>query len=143
MTGTYTALATGPEHVCGILEDGRVECSESKEGFFGPGRATPPEGKFVSITAANHYTCGVRDSGEPECWGEDPNLPKIPEFGNFKQIVAHDTTVCALSREGSVECWGVFTQHPAPSSTTFESIDLSRDYACGILIDGRISCWYP
>ena len=33
------------------------------------GRATPPEGSFVSVSAGYEYTCGVRSDGSLACWG--------------------------------------------------------------------------
>ena len=109
MTGTYMALSSGYEHICGILQDGRVECSESAEGVFGPGRANPPVGRFISISAAKDNTCGVRGDGKLDCWGWYPFLQNIPEFGNFVQVVSTGSIACALSLDGSVECWGAST----------------------------------
>ena len=143
MTGTYMALSSGIEHICGILQDGRVECSEAAEGFHGPGRADPPDGRFISISAAKDNTCGVRDDGKLECWGWYPFLQKIPESGNFVQVVSNNSKACALTLDGAVECWGAFPSPPVGKS--FESISLAHaftlDLACGVLRDGRISCW--
>ena len=140
MTGTYMALSSGYEHICGILQDGRVECSESAEGFFGPGRANPPDGRFISISAGDEHTCGVRDDGKLKCWGWYPFLQNIPESGNFVQVVSTGSIACALSLDGSVECWGASTP---PAEKSFESISLAVGLACGVLRDGRISCWRP
>ena len=140
MTGKYTVLAAGEQHVCGILENGRIECSESGAGFHGPGRATPPEGEFIFISAAQGHTCGVRKEGNLECWGAYPFFQDVPEAGNFAQVVSTGTKACALSQDGSVECWGS-TQSPAGKS--FRSISLGQNIACGVLNDGQVSCWRP
>ena len=140
MAGTYMALSADTEHICGILQDGRVECSESAEGFWGPGRADPPDGRFISISAANYHTCGVREDGKLECWGAYPFIRNIPESGNFVQVVSTAKKACALSLDGSVECWGASA---SPAEKSFESISLAVDFACGVLRDGRILCWRP
>ena len=143
MTGKYTALSFGQEHICGILEDGRVECSGSEQGIFGEGKTTPPEGRFISISAAWNHTCGVRESGELECWGENPFLrnllPNLPDSGNLKQIVTTDSHACWLSSEGSVECRGGTAN--SPLAKPFESISFIGSLGCGVLRDGRILCW--
>ena len=140
MTGTYVALSSGSEHICGILQDGRVECSESAEGVFGRSRANPPDGRFISISADEEHTCGVRDDGKLECWGWYPFLQNIPESGNFVQVVSAGSKACALSLDGSVECWGPSTS-PVDKDKSFESISLAHGVACGVLRDGRILCW--
>ena len=141
MTGTYMALSYGTEHICGILQDGGVECSESAKGLHGPGRVDPPDGRFISISAAKDYTCGVRGDGKVECWGWIPFLQNTPESGNFVQVVSNNSKACALTLDGAVECWGALASPPVDKS--FESISLAFDSACGVLKDGRISCWRP
>ena len=141
MTGTYIALSSGWEHICGIQQDGRVECSESAESVLGPTRANPPDGRFISISADDHHTCGVRDDGKLECWGWYQHIRNIPESGNFVQVVSSVLDACALSLDGSVVCWeGSLTSSVDKS---FESISLVYRLACGVLRDGRISCWRP
>ena len=44
--------------------DGSVECW----GYDGDGQATPPGGEFVSVSAGDFHTCGVRTDGSVECW---------------------------------------------------------------------------
>ena len=105
---------------------GRVECSESAEGFSGPGRANPPDGRFISISADDEHTCGVRDDGKLECWGWYPFLQNIPESGNFVQVVSTGSIACALSLDGSVECWGASTP---PAEKSSESISLAVGFS--------------
>ena len=33
------------------------------------GQATPPAGSFVSVSAGQDHTCGVRSDGSVACWG--------------------------------------------------------------------------
>ena len=67
MDVTFTSLAAGDEHTCGILDNGLVKCW----GADGYGQSTPPKNmKFTSLTAGDYFTCGIRAGDRIEvCWG--------------------------------------------------------------------------
>ena len=46
------------------------DSEESGVFYAGSGRASPPVGVFVDVSASGLRTCGVRDRGEIECWGD-------------------------------------------------------------------------
>ena len=57
-----------------MRSDGSVACWGSDEN----GQATPPAGSFVSVSAGNLHTCGVRSDGSVACWGSDENGQATP-----------------------------------------------------------------
>ena len=48
-----------------VTTDGFVACW----GYNRDGQASPPAGKFVTVSAGNHHTCGVKTDGTITCWG--------------------------------------------------------------------------
>ena len=67
------SVVVGCCRIGGILRDtpGRGgECWGSDE--FG--KASPPRGEFIELAASVNFTCGLRPSGEVECWGGDDAL---------------------------------------------------------------------
>lgn len=111
----------------------------------GPGRATPPQGSFVDITATDYFTCGVRDTGSLECWGQ--NLPKGIPDGQFLQIAAasppsEQSHACALRVDNAIVCWGQnkFGQNDPPDGE-FTHVSVGALTSCGIRPDGSVSCW--
>ncbi len=63
---TFTALAVGDQHSCGLRGDGSALCW----GNNGYGQATVPAGAtFTALVAGDYHTCGLRDDGSALCWG--------------------------------------------------------------------------
>ena len=65
---------------------------------------------FASVSAGWNYTCGVRDDGSVECWGNDyyvwVNGRATPPAGEFASVSAGGSHTCGVRRNGSVACWG-------------------------------------
>jgi hypothetical protein len=47
--------------------DGTIACW----GDNAAGRATPPHGSFVSVSAGYVFACGLRSDGSVTCWGDN------------------------------------------------------------------------
>ena len=45
-------------------------------------QATPPQGRFASISAGLQHTCGVREDGSLACWGWDGLGQASPPYGD-------------------------------------------------------------
>ena len=93
----------------------------------GYGRADPPEGTFVDLSAGAFRTCGVRTSGEIECWGDDYDNPS-PSCRHVRP------------RRGEVECLGDY-----PPAGRFVKVDIwemhSAGNACAVAADASVQCW--
>ena len=77
---TFTVLAGGWRHTCGLTPDGTAYCwGEGLEGQLGDGAnlrrevPVPVLGglKFQSITTGLYHTCGLATDGLAYCWGEN------------------------------------------------------------------------
>ena len=66
-TGTYVAMSSFGEHVCGLTSDGIVECDGSAD----LGQLDTPEQDFTSIAAGGSHTCGITQLKAVVCWGND------------------------------------------------------------------------
>ena len=136
------------------LVGGACSGSEPIEPYFdgyysGVGRATPPDGVFVDVSASALRTCGVRDSGVIECWGEHKSDP--PEGVRFTAVSLSDAAMhgndfaCGLVGDGSLSCWGDMwgvldgTGLLDPPDGVF--VEVSAPAACALRHDGEVVCW--
>jgi len=68
----YVDFEFNNSRFCGLLEDGKVECTSEFNGFST--RLEPdPDLSFSQIQGGNYYTCGITIDGTVECWGDEPN----------------------------------------------------------------------
>ena len=97
---------------------------------------------FVSVGAGSRHTCGVRDTGEVECWGNDTAGQSTPPAGNFFSVSAGGSHTCGVRDTGEVECWGYSAYGPrgAPRGT-FVSFSAGADHTCGVRDTGEVECW--
>jgi alpha-tubulin suppressor-like RCC1 family protein len=128
---TFTSLATGYDHTCGLTAAGKAYCwGENGDGQLGDGTTTnrfeavAVQGglTFTQISAGWTHTCGIAD--QVYCWGSDTlgALGNDPTIANsttpvaidadfvigqiFKEVYAGSASTCALSTTGSRYCWG-------------------------------------
>jgi alpha-tubulin suppressor-like RCC1 family protein len=124
---TYTAIAAGDAHTCGI-SGGQVFCwGRNDNGQLGIGttdvnphdnpQAVSSSQTFVAVTAGGDHTCALNASGEAFCWGRDQWLesagtgfpvlaPKAVGGPAFARISAGRFHTCAMTAVGAVSCWG-------------------------------------
>ncbi len=124
--------------------------------YPGYGRADPPEGTFVDLSASAFRTCGVRTGGEIECWGDDYGEPPA---GRFVKVdvweISGAGNGCAVAVDASVQCWsrfrsghnlGVFGhdndfgQDHAPAGS-FVDVSVAERFSCGLRTGGEVVCW--
>jgi len=129
-------ISVGYGHACGIRPDGTLLCWGSNT----QGQADAPEGTFVQVETGYSQTCGLRTDGTAQCWGylKKPGKGGAPAIG-FK-IVNGKQITCWAGAGGCSTGKPTFKKGP-PADTTFVTISLTADHACGIKPDGTLACW--
>ena len=125
---TFSSLAVGNQHVCGVSTSGSAYCwGSTPNGAFGDGTVgkhltptpTAPGMTFGSIVAGSDFTCALTIAGAAYCWGLGPtgqlgdggdtnSTRPVPVAGglSFRSLAAGGQTVCGLTTEGKAYCWG-------------------------------------
>ena len=138
LSGTFTSVAVGRGHACGLRTEGTVVC-------WGPNwwrEVYAPDGLFKAVAAGVGFSCGLRTEGTITCWGSD-EIIKSPE-GVFTSVSASadGTHSCGLRADGTVTCWGWGwdgeTQAP---EGVFIAVTAGKRHSCGLRSDGMITCW--
>ena len=136
--GSFTQVAAGRDHSCGLRSDGSVVCW----GYNNHGQATPPSGSFTQVAAGRDHSCGVRSDGSVVCWGADYDGQATPPSGSFTQIAAGSSHSCGVRSDGWVVCWGYNLNRQArPPSGSFTQIAAGGQQSCGIRPSGSVDCW--
>ena len=138
--GTVVQISAGSTHTCAVLDTGAVRCwGSSSYGELGYGNTdtigdneAPASagdvdvgGTVVKISAGNHRTCALLDTGTVRCWGwglfgalgygntnnigddESPaSAGDVPVGGTVVQMFGGDNHTCVLLDTGAVRCWG-------------------------------------
>jgi alpha-tubulin suppressor-like RCC1 family protein len=125
---SFTALAAGRFHTCGISDTGEAYCWGLNDfGQLGDGttanRSLPTrvDGAltFTAIAAGINHSCGLTSGGQVYCWGRNASgevgdgtrtqrLSPVAVSGGltFSSIDAGDTSMCGLLVSGAAYCWG-------------------------------------
>ncbi len=156
--GSFVSVSAGLGYSCGLREQGGVECWEWSGGslpeqWWGlewaywsddPVEVTPPAGVFTMVSAGWGNACGLRRSGELECWGPNRSEVVSPPAGVFKEVSVGLEHACATRLDSSVTCWGsAGWRHPAilPPESLFTDFVLGDNFACGIRENSSVECW--
>ena len=135
---SFTTIAAGDSHTCGLRSDGTVVCW----GQNGQGQADPVEGKYIALAAGGQHTCTIGADQTITCWGANWAEETKPSEGLFSSVTASWTHSCALHTNGAVACWG-FNESgqinkPVGTFTALASGDL---HSCGLRTNGAVKCW--
>jgi alpha-tubulin suppressor-like RCC1 family protein len=131
---SFTALATGGNHSCGITaagvawcwgrnERGELGTSQGQDEPFGLRDPVQVEGGvvFTALTAGEEHTCGLTASGAAYCWGKNDwgQLGRVTDFMQptstagpvdgglaFVQVSARADQTCGVTGAGAAYCWG-------------------------------------
>ena len=112
---------------------------------------------FRSVSGGSGHTCGIREDGLVECWG-DRSLDITTELADvrFRALSAEASYTCGIvdggDDDGKVRCWG--SSPPNMDATDrpenlreirFRAVNTGAAHACGIrdggIDDGKVACW--
>lgn len=147
---SFTQVAVGLAHLCGLSTDGSVDCrtQPSAVRYDAPDDLPP----LVAITAGHQHTCGVDEQGDVICWGglnyfNEQDVPAIDQpVVSLSAGVSHTCAVDATSR---VWCWGLNNndQLDVPGNglgmdgSGFLKVAANNNTSCGLTTTGNIDCW--
>ncbi|RDV37887.1 hypothetical protein DV096_12315 [Bradymonadaceae bacterium TMQ3] len=127
---TWTQVATGAEHSCGILDDGTLWCwGNNGSGRLGDGSSTQRsqptrvagDGVWTQVSAGGQHTCGIKEDRSLWCWGRNNEKQVDPTSGsalnyanphqvgtdtNWVSVAAGAEHTCALTGANELYCWG-------------------------------------
>lgn len=125
-TTSFTALAIGTRHACGLTGDGDLVCwGDNSVGQLDPNASSTPgtlldpvpvnagPPSMTQISAGHDETCAVGEKGEAHCWGVDENggLGSINLGNNWSSVVVGERLANGIAETcgvqgGHVQCWG-------------------------------------
>ncbi|MFC7531512.1 RCC1 domain-containing protein [Actinoplanes sp. GCM10030250] len=130
---TFSRLAAGGDHTCGLTGDGRAYCwGRGDHGRLGinnsvvyrwsPVAVDAPAGvTFSELAAGGGHTCGQGNDTVTYCWGEGesgalgdggaanrlrPTAVGAPDGVTFTELAAGGDHTCALGDDTKAYCWG-------------------------------------
>ena len=120
------------------------------------GQASPPKGEtFKAISSGPLFTCALRQSGTPLCWGEGYETP-LPEHTAYESITDERFTDIASGLRPTpapcaptaLPCVGIPRTTPTPhgrllppEGARFNTITAGVNHTCGLRADGSAACW--
>ena len=180
-----TLSASDNESTCGVTTSGTAYCwGKNGSGELGAATtqicdsmacSTTPIAvagglAFVTISAAQQYTCGVTSGGDAYCWGDNsfgqlgngtmaPSTMPVPVRGglSFAAVSAGYSNACGVTTSGAAYCWGdnsvgqLGTGTTTGSATpvavaggmTFTAVTtgFGNIHTCGVTPSGAAYCW--
>ena len=117
-----------------------------------------PAAGFTAVSIGRFHACGLRTSGEIECWGDgeieysDGRID--PPAGRFIAVSAGEYHTCAIRENGEIACWGlnkrfnwesnaydVYGGQTDPPAGRFIAVSGGPTHTCAIRENGEIACW--
>lgn len=123
-------------------EDGYMDEEEDEEGRRQTGRPV----KFIQISAAQTYTCGIRLSDQAiECWGESrrSSYPVRELPGPFRQVSAGRMGVCGVYQSNdSLVCVGKLADVEGfNGGKEWDQVSVGDFSMCAVSMDSELTCW--
>jgi alpha-tubulin suppressor-like RCC1 family protein len=138
---TFTALAAGSAHTCGLTVDGGIHCwGDNSYGQLGtgttarshvPSRVASPAGvAFIELAAGDYHTCALTSAGAAYCWGSQ---------------LAGELGIGAAVPDQCAAVGNVLPCSTRPVAVagahTWIRITAGHLFTCGIAVDEGALCW--
>jgi len=67
----------------------------------------PPATAVTKVSGGEWHTCGLRNDGVIDCWGDDDGKGRTykPD-GTFQAVSSASWHNCAIKTDGTLYCWG-------------------------------------
>ena len=138
------ALAVGLLSACADDEGGDGMLTTQQPAVTGtPTLAKPlPEAEFISVSAGEDHTCGVKGDGTVVCWGDNDYDQADPPAGKFTSVSSGEYYSCGVKTDGYVVCWGAnWNDQADPPAGEFVSVSAGDSHTCGVRAEGAVACW--
>jgi alpha-tubulin suppressor-like RCC1 family protein len=137
--GPYLDVDAGNTAVCAIRQDRTLRCW----GMNDLGQASPPKGRFKTVSMGDVHGCGIRINGRLSCWGGTLGRPTNEKnLGTFLKVLAADGHTCALRTDHKFKCWGSdLSEALTAPNGKFKTGDARSERSCGIRMNGEMECW--
>jgi hypothetical protein len=108
--------------------------------------AAPTAGAFGSVSSFSDddVICALDSMSVPHCWSAITSIEANPSA--VLQVAVGRNYACAISQADQLaSCWQTAVTDPLPvlepPQTPFTIVGTGYFHACGILVDGTLSCW--
>ena len=95
---------------------------------------------FISVSAGQFHTCGLKTDRSVVCWGSGPSSP-VGTFDSISTATGGNSYSCGVTTDGSVMCWGTIESEFTLSVGSYTSVSAGGEHECGVKTDGSVECW--
>jgi len=103
-TTGFAKLSPGTGHVCGLKDNGGIECWGDDS--HGQVSGAPADLGYTEIASGDHHACALDGNGFAHCWGDDSAGQSTVAGGQFIILGAGWHHTCGMRDNGLVACWG-------------------------------------
>lgn len=145
--GSFVALHTSGDLVCGIRSDGTVEC------FGEPNIQNTleyvPKVPVINLGLSRSVICGIDTTGATFCdWEKDGWTDMTPPPDPLVEIAVGYDFACGIKQaDSSILCWGsagvdcdAVGQLESPAGQ-YIAISSRNDFSCAVDTQGQLHCW--
>ncbi|KAK7839660.1 serine/threonine-protein kinase-like protein ccr4 [Quercus suber] len=127
-------LDAGNSHICGLVNGAnQLECWQWQR--FPPSR----DHNFSSVAVGENFVCGLSETGNISCVGNNTNVVGKEPRGNYSVVSAGFRHACAISENNSLDCWGEMVGEKPQGK--FISLALGENRSCALWHNETVVCW--
>ena len=149
-SGIFVSVESYGGMICGLKDDGSLICAVPEGEYREYGEYwLPPEGRFQTFSmglgrVGDGLACGVRPDGALQCWGPTIELlgqpGEFPLDGQFSDVEVTGS-VCGVTVDRSLKCFPSEPDIEKMDVSSFSSISVGDEHACGVQENGSVQCW--